>query len=73
MEYYAPKEKQYRTFNQLVELYLKDLDVLERWTEQTKEASYVLLEAWKNMNKLPDNKETARGYQTISKCIVEMG
>ncbi len=72
MEHYAPKEKkQYRTFNQLVELYLKDLDVLARWTEQTKEVtSYVLRKYGKN-KQLPDNKETARGYQTRINALLK--
>ena len=73
MEHYAPKEKkQYRTFNQLVELYLKDLDVLARWTEQTKEVtSLSVLRKYGKNKQLPDNKETARGYQTRINALLK--
>jgi len=65
MEHYAPKEKnRYRSFKQLVELYLKDNDVLVRWTEQTKEVTEYVLRKYAKTRKLPFNRETARGYQT---------
>ncbi len=64
MEHYAPKEKKrYRSFNQLAELYLNDNDVLVRWTEQTKKVTEYVLRKYSKTRRIPQNRETARGYQ----------
>jgi len=64
IEHYSPKErKRYKSFNQLVELYLKDNNVLIRWTGQTKSVAEYILRKYAKTKKIPHNRESARTYQ----------
>tara|TARA_R100000655_G_scaffold56707_1_gene94836 strand:+ start:2168 stop:3064 length:897 start_codon:yes stop_codon:yes gene_type:complete len=70
-EYYAPKPKEtYESFSSLVNKYLKDPDVLSKWTDATKETTSYVLKSFIKNKTLPKNKETARGYQSrINACV----
>jgi len=70
-DYYAPKPKEtYETFATLVKQYLNDDDVLSKWTETSRQVTNYVLNNFVKSGKLPDNKETARGYQSrINACV----
>ena len=71
MEHYSPKEKtKFRTFTELVKLYLNDKEVNRKWKPSSKQSSTYILKAFAKKQVLPKNTETARGYQTrINACI----
>ena len=61
MEHYAPKDKKkFKRFSELVKLYLSDKEVLARWTEDTRQVTQYVLNAYIKNRKLPNNKETAK-------------
>ena len=68
MEHYAPQDKLvFRSFKELVKLYLNGT---HPWSEESKKQSTIVLKHFLKAGKLPDNTETARGYQTrINACI----
>lgn len=71
MEHYAPKnKKKFKRFSELVKLYLSDKEVLARWTEDTRQVTQYVLNAYIKNRKLPNNKETARGYQTRINAVI---
>jgi len=74
MEHYAPKEKtKFKRFTELVKLYLRDTEVLSRWTNDTSKVTQYVLNAYIKKRKLPNNKETARGYQTRINAVINWG
>tara|TARA_R100001460_G_scaffold23732_6_gene47763 strand:+ start:4503 stop:5399 length:897 start_codon:yes stop_codon:yes gene_type:complete len=69
--YYAPKPKEtYEPFSSLITKYLNDEEVLSKWSDASREVTRYVLRSFIKNGKLPDNKETARGYQSrINACV----
>ena len=71
MDYYSPRPKvSFKSFKELVKLYLTDKENIRKWAPSSAETSKYVLTNFAKNRKLPSNSETARGYQTrINACI----
>ena len=71
MEYYSPTNKKaFRSFRDLVTLYLKDPINQAKWSEATRATNKYVLRAFSLTREIPVNKETARTYQgRINACL----
>lgn len=71
LQHYAPVNKtKFKTFSELVKLYLNDEEVNSKWADSSRETSKYVLNSFSLTRKLPNNKETQRGYKTrINACL----